>query len=176
MSAECLESPGMLLLHLQAGNWFCHLPEAWGGLQEQDCQVQMHLRALLASPLHSSKEKPNCRQSRLMPPCHVKETSLCVWGCCGAFPQCGNDPRKKRWTQGSAGRDYRAASYWHQWTDWKAASCRYLFWPSVTSCAFHGVGSGMSPHHWSVCVQTGPRLAASLPWPALVLGSGASWW
>ena len=60
MFAECLESPGLLLVHLQAGNWFCHLPEAWRGLQEGDCLVQRHPRALSVFSSHSLREKPSC--------------------------------------------------------------------------------------------------------------------
>lgn len=103
MSAECLESPGLLLLHLQAGNWLCHLPKAWRGLQEQDCLVQMRLRALSVSPLRSSREKPSRVLSCLTPPRRVKETSLHVRSCHGALLQCGGGVCKKRCMRGSAG-------------------------------------------------------------------------
>lgn len=104
MSAECLESPGLLLL--QAGNWLCHLPKAWRGLQEPDCLVQMRLRALSVSPLRSSREKPSRVLSCLTPPRCVKETSLHVRSCHRALLQCGGGVCKKRRMRGSAGGDY----------------------------------------------------------------------
>lgn len=106
MSAVCLESPGLLLLHLQAGNWFLHLPKAWRGLQERDCLVQMHPRTRSVSPLCSSREKPRHVWSYPSSPRHVKETSLHVCSCRRALLQCGDAVCKKRRTRGSAGGDY----------------------------------------------------------------------
>lgn len=106
MSAECLESPGLLLLHLQAGNGFYHLLKAWRGLQEPDCPVQMHRRALSVSPSHSSREKPSCMWSHLTPPHCMKETSLHIRSCCRALLQHGGVVRKKRWMWVSVGGGY----------------------------------------------------------------------
>lgn len=101
MSAECLKGSGLILLHLQTGNWFCHLPEARRDLQEQDYPVQMFWKALSVSPWRSSREKPSHMQSDVTPPHPEKESSLHVPSCCRALQQCAGGVCKKRWMQGS---------------------------------------------------------------------------
>lgn len=160
MSAECLKGSGLILLHLQTGNWFCHLPEARRDLQEQDYPVQMFWKALSVSPWRSSREKPSHMQSDVTPPHPEKESSLHVPSCCRALQQCAGGVCKKRWMQGSgmggallalcsfvlaAWTEHWAASCWGQQTEWKAAPCRDLFCPSATSLCSSLAGFGNEP-------------------------------
>lgn len=187
MSAECLESPGLLLLHLQSGSWLCHLPKARRSLQEQDCLVQMHLRALSVSPLCSLREKPSRIWSCLTPPRYVKETSLHVRSCHRALLQCGGGFCRKRWMRASAGGDYSCLVQLCV-DSLEGALSGFLLRPAGRLKSSPTQGPFMSicykprcsqarfgnepPVAGSVHVQPGPRPAATPSRPALVQERG----
>lgn len=105
MSAEYLESPGLLLLHLQAGNWFSiclrHGEAARSRIAWSKC-----IQGLSQFPPCAVWGEAKSHAIPSSSPHCVKETSLHVCSCCRALLQCGGSVCKKRWMWGSAGGGY----------------------------------------------------------------------
>lgn len=180
MSAKCLKSSALILLHLQTGNWFCHLPEAWRDLQEQDYPVQTFWKALSVSSWHSSREKPSHLQSYTTPPDPVKETSLHVPSCHRAPQQSAGGVCKKRWMWGSGrgrvafqpgvalcwqlGRSTERLHAEASRQNEKLPHAGTFSVHLLQVCALHWLCLGINPHHWKsfVCSQV---LDQQLPFP-----------